>query len=186
MVRSVEDLERLANTRRPPLTLKELMKISNDFRAHKDRKALDELLADMEKEFRGRGNLDIWPDNILTQIDDCFVKHFYVDKVPRDSLFYPSHPENITNFIRYCENVDAILKNDDSSPPYAREYFVYAMQWQKRGQRFPVPLGTRSVIEAVYNLTKKYRRGLTEVCNILCLPIPHKQCTDLCTHVRRV
>src|ERR1700761_8167170 len=169
MVRSVEDLERIANTEEPPLTLKELMNIREKFKGPHDRKALDKELARMEKGFRRRGDPEIWPEDLLTQIDECFIKHFYVGGAPCDSLFYPSHPSNMTSFMSYCDEVDKILRDHPSPPEHAREYFAYAMLWEKRGQRFPVPLGTSSVIEALYTLTKRYRLGLTEVCHILCL-----------------
>jgi len=169
MVQSVEDLERIANTKKPDLNLDTLKTISIDFMKKHDREALDTQLASMETMFRGRGDPGAWSDELLTQIDQCFIKHFYENNAPCDSLFYPAHADYITRFMKYCNSVDAALQADASRPTHSREYFAYAMLWKKRGLRFPVPLGTASVVEALFSLTKKYRLGLTEVRDILCL-----------------
>lgn len=191
MVRSVEDLERMANPTEPPLKLKELENITEEFRGLHDREALDKRLVAMEKAFCQRGDPNAWPDDVLTKIDQCFINNFYVNDAPCDSLFYPSHPSNVTSFMTYRDDVDAVLRDNKSSvPQYARQYFAYAMLWEKRGHRFPMPLGTASVIEALHTLLKKYRRGLTEVSHISCLiSCAHTavhSCATCCTTVRRV
>ena len=163
MVQSVEDLERIANPEAPVLDVRTLTKIAQEYMNEHDREALDTQLAPMEKSFRGRGNPSAWSDELLTAVDQCFIKHFYVNNAPCDSLFYPGHPDYLTRFMHYCSSVDQVLIEDKARPPYSREYFAYAMLWKKRGQRFPVPLGTASVVEALHLLTKRYKLGLAEV-----------------------
>lgn len=184
MVRSVEDLEHIANPRKPPLDLKTLTEISDAFNEPHDRAKLDEQLTDMDIAFRGRGDPLSWPDDVLTQIDQCFVEHFYASGKPRACLFYPFDKDYMDSFSDYCEGVDKILREDRSCPPFAQEYFVYSMLWKRRGQRFPVPLGTASAVGAVYILTKMYKRGLTEVRSISYVVLAYSRATYGCVYVR--
>jgi hypothetical protein len=176
IVRSIEDLERIANPQEPPLSLTELTKISEEYTevTGTDREALDQRLVPMESAFFGRGDPEIWPEDILAKIDKCFIENYCdASGEPCDCLFYPSHAENIDKFAAYCAGVDAILRDNRTILPYAREYFTYATLWEKRGERFPVPLGTASVVEALHVLLKKYTRGLTEVRSDYCILNQH-------------
>jgi hypothetical protein len=118
----------------------------------------------MERAFEGRGDPAAWSEDLLLSIDNCFKANYLRDGVPCDSLFFPDHPENHDNFQKYCADVNIILRDNYSSAlPYVREYFSYAMMWRKHGHRFPMPLGTATVIGVVHDLAKKYRLGLSEV-----------------------
>lgn len=117
----------------------------------------------MEAAFEGRGDISTWTPALLDEIDDCFVNNFYDSRKLCDSLFFPGCADNLNRFGKYCTDVDRVLQTGVKVPPYARTYFAYAMLWQTHGHKFPIPLGTKSVIEAVDTLAKKYRRGLREV-----------------------
>lgn len=120
-------------------------------------------LSTMEAAFEGRGDISTWTPALLDEIDDCFVNNFYDSRKLCDSLFFPGCADNLNRFGKYCTDVDRVLQTGVKVPPYARTYFAYAMLWQTHGHKFPIPLGTKSVIEAVDTLAKKYRRGLREV-----------------------
>jgi hypothetical protein len=121
----------------------------------------------METAFKGRSDLSTWgPGNgekLLDEIDKCFVNNYYEDGHPCNSLFFPSCADNLNRFDNYCMAVDEVLRTHNDAPPYARQYFAYAMIWKKHGHKFPMPLGTKSLVEAVDTLAKKYCRGLREV-----------------------
>jgi len=86
------------------------------------------------------------------------------DGDPIPCLFFPHNVDNLNRFMGYCNDVDLALRtHSQSAPPYAREYFMYYTIWQMRGWRFPVPLGTASVVGALEKMTTKLSRGFSEV-----------------------
>ena len=118
----------------------------------------------MATAFEGRADANTWSDELLGKIDDCFVEYFYEGGAPCSFLFFPACPQYLNRFSGYRNDVDRILReNPDLAPPYAREYFAYAMIWQLHGYKFPMPLGTASVIEAVHVLATRFCRGVCEV-----------------------
>ena len=75
MVQSVEDLEQIANPEAPVLDVRALTKIAQEYMNEHDREALDTQLAPMKKLFHGQGNPSTWLDELLTAVDQCFIKH---------------------------------------------------------------------------------------------------------------
>ena len=155
--------------------------------AEGDRAAIDEKLATMEKAFEERGDPRAWDPTILEQIDECFKKNFFHSGTAVDSLFFPEDADNINRFARYCTDVKIILRdNYKAVPRHAQTYFAYSMLWRQRGYKFPMPLGTATVIQEVHNFATKYRLGLAEVSKYMstCLPhciSVHTMCT-ICAH----
>lgn len=166
LVESVEILERMANPAKPPLDVKALAALESALVEGQKSDDIDNKLAAMSKAFRRRGDPSAWDDEtVLAEIDKCFTDNFLLEGEIRDELFYGDDPETHDLFTKYRSDVDKVLKDHRSSKlPYAREYFAYSMMmWKKRGYKFPVPLGTASVIECIHNLVKKHSAGLTEV-----------------------
>ena len=130
-------------------------------------------MKEMDKLFRqGRGDLREWSPEVLDMIDKMFLKNYaHKDYGFQMELFFPDSQDNYTRFRQYCDGVDQILReNASGAPPYAREYFAYYSIWEMRGYRFPVPLGTASVIAAVDAIAANVRKGLVEVSNITYRP----------------
>jgi hypothetical protein len=162
---SVETLERLANPKAPPLELTKIEKLALRVLFPKANDDLKDDVEKMEEAFLERGDLIGWPDDVLNKIDQCFVNNFFTSGVAWNKLFCPDVTEGYNRFLKYQSDVDKVLEDNSATvPPYAREYFAYSMIWSKRGYRFPIPLGTKSVIGLIHALTKKHSIGLTEVC----------------------
>ena len=127
----------------------------------------NEKLSEMEKPFKGKGDIKEWDSDVLAKIDECFVRNYLDDDsgLPCASLFFPNSSDNHNRFTHYCSDVSKVLIHEDTSKfaPHARAYFNYAMIWKKHGYLFPMPLGTASVVQAVDYLATKYERGLCEV-----------------------
>jgi hypothetical protein len=168
-VESIEVLERLVNPEKPPLKTEAIERLREKLLEEpSDAAEIEAELAEMGTAFERRGNASDWDENLLAKIDECFVKNYYESGVLNHSLFFPDDPENLNRFTRYCTDVDRVLlENTKIAPPYARPYFAYAMIWRKHGYKFPIPLGTASVIEAVNTLATKYKEGLYEVSGTL-------------------
>jgi len=171
----VEYLECIANPNAPPLSFQDIEKLKNSFGTQEsDQEALQSsIIKRMEDAFRPRGNLSSWDPEVLDKIDQCFVKHYVgEDKEAIPCLFFPNSAENINAFMSYCRDVHQVLRmHSQSAPKYAREYFLYFTIWQVRGWRFPVPLGTASVVNVLNKMATKLRRGILEVsCHIRTSP----------------
>jgi hypothetical protein len=164
-VDSIDTIERLANTEQPPLKVRDITALIDKLSAKtEDEATIKDKLSGMATVFQGRASLSTWNPDILDKIDECFVNSFYDAGTPCSSLFFPKSANYMNRFTGYCGAVDRVfLSNPNTSPPYAREYFAYAMIWQLHGHRFPMPLGTASAVEAVNFLATKYHRGLSEV-----------------------
>lgn len=122
-------------------------------------------LQGMEEAFKYTGDLSMWSPDLLQEIDAAFVKH-YLDKEgnPLPFLFFPNSPENMNAFTDYSTEVILALRmHSQTAPPYAREYFQYYCIWQMRGWKFPVPLGTASVISALMKTLHQVKEGFSEV-----------------------
>lgn len=168
LIESVEVLEKLANPNEPPLTLEEIKSARNEFReTQMDPSVLRSSLAKMEEAFDTFGDLKEWDYRdceVLGKIDDCFVKHYMKKGEPATFLFSPNSAKNATAFAKYCDDVDLVLRqNSDKAPKYAREYFAYYSIWEMRGYGFPIPLGTRSVIECLDKILREAQKGFIEV-----------------------
>jgi hypothetical protein len=167
LIDSIETLERIANPKKPPLGIKKLKELREEYEQAEpeERAGLKEQLNAMETEFRcGRGSLtDLSPD-LLDKLDKCFISIFLDDGEPHPCLFIPENNEYLDKYTKYCEDVDAIFDNTDGAPTYARHYFAQYSIWRVRdGLPFPVPLGTASVVHALHKIASKVRRGFTEV-----------------------
>ncbi|KAI0261575.1 hypothetical protein BGY98DRAFT_1104417, partial [Russula aff. rugulosa BPL654] len=168
IVQSVEYLERIANEREPPLKYAEVEKIKEaflDLEKEDDATELQESLKGMEKAFEKTGDLSSWSPELMHDIDQAFVKS-YMDENGEAAahLFFPDSAKNINAFAAYCTNVDkALRKHAKTAPPYAHEYFIYYSIWQMRGWRFPVPLGTASVVGVLNKMLKQVKNGFSEV-----------------------
>ena len=127
MMQSVKDLEQIANPEAPVLDVRTLTKIAQEYMNEHDCETLDTQLAPMKKSFRGRGNPNAWSNELLTAVNQCFIKHFYVNNALCDSLFYSEFLDYLTRFMHYCSSVDQVLIEDKACPLYSREYFTYAM-----------------------------------------------------------
>lgn len=167
LVENVEILERIANTQEPPLALSEIEKMRDDLvsNASKEAKYADELKK-MDSAFRGRGELSVWKNEVLNGIDKIFVACYTYEGTQQiaDSLFFPNSADNKSRFHRYYIQVDEFLRQrHDEVPMYCREYFAYYTIWHKMDYKFPMPLGTSSVIMALHNTAEKYKEGICEV-----------------------
>ena len=169
MVESIEILERLANPNVPPLDLEQIETMKRNFKlTHppSKEKSYDAQMNEMEKAFRGRGDVTEWREEILSGIDDIFVKTYKDSNTGliSDSLFFPNSPDNYDRFDQYCQEVDQFLRErPDQIPMNAQVYFGYFTMWRTMGYAFPMPLGTASVIEALHNIVSRHRIGFSEV-----------------------
>ncbi len=151
----------------PPLDLQTIEDLGMDLDSQ-DPKAAQAKLAQTAESFKGRGDARSWTEALLGKIDKCFLDN-YCDSAgdPCDSLFFPNNADNFNRFTRYCSDVDKVFQEQAvDAPPYAREYFSYAMIWKIHGYKFPIPLGTASVIGAFHHLATKYKDGLREVSRV--------------------
>lgn len=136
-----------------------------DLEKEDDATELQESLKGMEKAFEKTGDLSSWSPELMHDIDQAFVKS-YMDENGEAAahLFFPDSAKNINAFAAYCTNVDkALRKHAETAPPYAHEYFIYYSIWQMRGWRFPVPLGTASVVGVLNKMLKQVKNGFSEV-----------------------
>lgn len=121
-------------------------------------------LLEMEEAFKTHGDLSSWTPELLDTIDGCFRDAYMEDGEPVPYLFFPDCIENLNLFNTYCQAVSNVIRaHSETAPPYALEYFNYFSIWQMRGWRFPVPLGTASVIEALDKMAAKMKKGFSEV-----------------------
>ena len=162
---SVDTIERLANPTEPPLKLHEILdyksQLNNDPKKCED---IKKALSEMGTAFQGRSCLSLWDDETLQKIDVCFVDNFYDNDGPCPFLYFPGSLEYVNSFEKYCSDVDHVFQtNANASPPFARQYFAYAMMWRIHGHKFPMPLGTASAVAAVDSLATKVHGGLSEV-----------------------
>ncbi|KAH9028303.1 hypothetical protein EDB85DRAFT_1892595 [Lactarius pseudohatsudake] len=167
IVESVETLERVANPARPPLEYEEIEELGQQLleaNGDADVDAIREKLAKMKTAFEDMGDASDWTHELLGKIDQCFKEAYYVNEEPSESLFVPLSSDNDNRFDKYVMSVDKVLQNESqTAPPYAREYFAYAMMWKLHGHKFPMPLGTASVVEALHKIANKYPLGISEV-----------------------
>jgi len=168
--------------KKPPLDITTLEAISTECANAHNTKAVEDKLSAMANAFEGRGKANSWTEVLLGKIDECFRKNYCLDSgVPCDLLFFPEEPDNFNRFTQYCSDVDKVLLEEaDEVPRYAREYFTYSMIWKVHGHKFPIPLGTATVIEAVHHLAMKYQCGLSEVSTASCLTY-HKLVSEICS-----
>jgi hypothetical protein len=131
-------------------------------------KNLRDSLQGMETAFKESGDLSSWSPELMHDIDEAFLKNYTtttskgVEAIA--CLFYPNSSDNMNIFVTYCADVDQVLrKHAETAPPYAREYFTYYCIWQMRGWRFPVPLGTASVVGVLHRKLKQVTHGFQEV-----------------------
>ncbi len=163
----MEVLERMANPVESPVKLIRIEKMHGNLMHNpsKEAKYTDELKK-MEDVFQGHGELSGWNDKVLDGIDKIFIESYTDGDTQKisDSLFYLNCPNNNNRFHRYCLGVDQFLwKRPENVPINCREYFTYYTMWSKMGYEFPMPLGTSSVINQLYDTIAKYRQGLCEV-----------------------
>lgn len=169
-MQSIEYLERIANTKKPPFTFVQLENIRFQLLTpNGDTPELRDSLEAMETEFQNPGDLAAWSPEVLDLIDKAFVKNYIQeDGEPVPSLFFPKSGDNLNRFMTYCNDVDnAIRTLEDMSPVHAREYFAYYSLWQMRGWSFPIPLGTASVVDILHRMLNGLKAGFTEVSTLL-------------------
>jgi hypothetical protein len=129
-----------------------------------DREALKTDMREMEVAFRGRGDLSEWSPEVLDEIDRCFVRNYMPDDDPVPCLFVENNADNLNRFTQYFHEVDRVLDIfKKQAPKYAREYFTYYSIWQIGEYKFPVPLGTASVVTAINKILQKVSRAFSEV-----------------------
>jgi hypothetical protein len=147
------------------MELDEIERIKGEFsEKDADREALREGLRGIEKAFNQRGNLSDWSPEVLDEIDLCFMRHYMPNGEPNACLFLPNNAENLNLFTAYFNDVDQVLRvHSRKAPRYAREYFTFFSIWHIQSYRFPMPLGTASVVGALNMILKKITRGFTEV-----------------------
>ncbi|KAI9445862.1 hypothetical protein H4582DRAFT_2052016, partial [Lactarius indigo] len=131
----------------------ELVKMLESHGARGDTRASSESreAADGVRKDRGAGtdlleaNTEAEVDEIREKLEKCFKDAYCVNDEPCESLFVPLSSDNDNRFEKYLMSVDKVLQNESqTAPPYAREYFAYAMMWKLHGYKFPMPLGTAS------------------------------------------
>lgn len=172
MMESITNLERLANPLKPPMSVADLEEVRlTCMDGTFDKEKTSKKLEGMASAFEGRGDLSNWHFSTLDAIDECFVKHYMVNGEVSSALFVPDSVVNLNMFNGYCNGVDEVLRSKTSQrPQYAREYFAYFSIWQVQGEKFPVPLGTKSAILALEKLCEKFKDGFVEVRSLcLCL-----------------
>ena len=168
LIESIEFLERIANEEKPPMDADEIDRKRLEMMSpNGDKEAVMKELNAMEEAFGGRGRIESWSPSVLDKIDACFVKHYMKgptgDEIDK-ALFFPHDAGNLNTFVKYHSEVDDILhRATEGVPRYAKEYFAYYTIWELRGYAFPVPLGTRSVVEALHRMTKRVQKGFSEV-----------------------
>lgn len=168
MTESVETLERIMNEKTPPMTLEEIVAKRDALEDLRNKARISELktsLQEMDKEYlRGRGNLKLWSTEILAKIDMIFVKYFMDNGEPLRYLFYPGNTDYLNTYAMYRADVDEVLdEHSDELPAHCRAYFQYSTLWQMRGYKFPVPLGTKTVVECLHKIADQRRKGFLEV-----------------------
>jgi hypothetical protein len=165
MTESVETLEHLANQEKPPLSRQQLEDIRDQYlEKDKDKDELRSRLSGMAQAFQGRGDLKEWSNSVLDEIDASFVRHYMAQDKATDCLFLPNSADNLKAHQGYCIDVDRILaKSRGNVPQYAREYFTYSSIWEVHGYAFPMPLGTKTVIDAMAGILQEMRSGVIEV-----------------------
>jgi hypothetical protein len=172
LAESVETLERIVNENAPPLSFAEINQKCDEMKQTRDKKRVAEAkasLQDMEKQYvSGRGNLKLWTTEILAKIDAIFVASFMFDGEPVDYLFMPDCVDYLNAYEGYRREVDEILADHrEELPRYCREYFKYSTIWEMRGLKFPVPLGTQTVVDCLHKIASDRRKGFIEVRNLL-------------------
>ena len=201
LIQSIETLEHIASKVKPKHSLQRISEARQKFKKEYARYEVDPGLLKQDfgrfdEEYRaGRGNLGDWTPALLDDIDDCFVNN-YTDMggaFPVESLFFPKAGDNLDRYDKYCNEVDNILrKPENKAPPFARYYFAVSTIWAMRGYSFPVPLGTRSVVECLHKMTLNVRRGFEEVRPSLallallgreCLSLVSRLLTDTAGHL---
>jgi hypothetical protein len=165
MIESAEMLGRIGNPKKPALSLDMLQDLREKIlRDGSDKDKLHEKLQGMKEAFQDRGDVKQWSNEVLDQIDKCFIEHFMDSEQLLPVAFTPGNVEGINRFLKYYDQVDNILRvSRGKVPEYAREYFAYFSMWEVQGFAFPMPLGTRSVIHCVNMLLTDYERGFKEV-----------------------
>jgi hypothetical protein len=167
MVQSVEYLERIANLEQPPLNYSALKEKREQIEKVEPELVTDSMRASLKEmgvAFRKPGDLSCWTPEILNEIDKAFVKIYVQDDQPIPCLFFPDSAMNLNLYDKYCQEVVKVLQHSTATgPPYAREYFIYYSMWQIQGFKFPMPLGTASVVDILNKMLLKVRRGFSEV-----------------------
>ena len=184
MIESIEMLELIASPEEPPMNVEAIERIRNQTIIVKLTSEQKGELKGMESAFRHRGDLHRWNPELLGKIDDIFVECFMKDQSPKDFLFYVKNEDYANQFLEYCMAVDSLLMDHSAmAPEYAREYFAYYTIWQMRGYKFPMPLGTTSVISAPHTILKECKDGFGEVSSgftsfvfVRCNGLTHKLC----------
>lgn len=165
----METLERIVNAKKPPLSLSQIEKSREalvEWGRNKTKQVETKAkLQDMDKEYlRGRGDLSLWTTEILNEIDVLFVGHFMYMGEPIWFLFMPGSVEYLNSYDMYRRDVEDVLAaHEKELPPYCREYFNYSTLWQMRELKFPVPLGTQTVVQCLHRLASERRTGFVEV-----------------------
>jgi len=165
MIESVDILERIANPKKPPMNQTTIEKIKiNYMTTMGDTGKMARQLKGMTEAFEDRGDMSSWNADLLTSIDDCFVKIYMVKSEPHPCLFFPHSTDNLNKYVAYCGEVDRVLRETKRpAPQYAREYFAYYSIFWLQKYTFPVPLGTKSVINALHKIATSVKDGFTEV-----------------------
>ena len=111
MIESIEMLGRLCNKTKPPLELEELEEIRNAYLDPQSEKTeLRKKLDGMKKAFEGKGDVKEWDYEVLNSIDECFFNNFMdVGKVS-PVAFVPGNVDGINRYIKYCDEVDEVLR----------------------------------------------------------------------------
>ncbi|KAH8984063.1 hypothetical protein EDB86DRAFT_2833632 [Lactarius hatsudake] len=167
IVESVEILERIANPEKPPIEYEDIEELGQhllEANTEAEVNVIRKKLAKVKTSFEDMGDASDWTHDLLGKIDQCFKDAYYVNDEPCESLFVPLNSDNDNRFETYLMGVDKVLQNESQTAPrYAREYFAYAMMWKLHGYKFPMPLGTASVVEALHKIANKYPLGISEV-----------------------
>jgi hypothetical protein len=165
-VEYVDVLECMANLEKPPLDREAIKKIQRQLlNLASDKAILKGKLSEIERIFRGCGDMSKWNEELLAKINAQFVKRYLDDTgQPHDHLFFPNNPENLNTFTQYYQDIDHLLTmHPDLAPKYAREYFSYYAIWEMQGYAFPMPLGTARIVKTLDKLAARYSCGFCEM-----------------------
>jgi hypothetical protein len=172
MIMSIESLERMASDVKPPLTLNEIRKKTDEmsYATDEEQKAIRESLVEMRGVYMGgRGDVSQWTPEVLNDIDECFVKYFMEDDEPIPNLFYPNDEVALHRYSKYVTAVETVMdKHATTLPRYAKEYMSYYLIYDPEATPFPIPVGTASVILCMHKLADRVRKGFIEVSR--CIP----------------
>jgi hypothetical protein len=172
LTESVERLEKMSSLEKSPMQFMEISRKKSQIRGDKSEESTrikkgKTLMEPMENAFCSRRvNMKMWTPELLDALDECFVNKFMLNGEPVDWLFTNS-AKYINEYEEYSRAVDDVLIGHPKSKfTNAREYFKYTTIYELHDLDFPLPIGTRSVVECLNKILTARAKGMTEVSDV--------------------